>query len=86
MAGGQNNVKAGKARGGKNTRSKLKRQLAYYLNQNRIFQGELNRNKKGLALDLKQEPGREILGRLVKGADVFMTNYELSTLKKLKLV
>ena len=46
MAGGQNNVKAGKARGGKNTRSKLKRQLTYYLNQNRIFQGELISSKE----------------------------------------
>ena len=45
----------------------------------------LNRNKKGLALDLKQESGREILYRLVKEADVFMSNYEQSALKKLKV-
>ena len=44
----------------------------------------LNRNKRGLALDLKQESGREILYRLVKRADVLMSNYELSTLVKLK--
>ena len=32
----------------------------------------VNRNKRGLALDLKTEQGREILWRLVRGADVFM--------------
>jgi len=45
----------------------------------------LNRNKKGLALDLKQKSGRDILYQLVQRADVFMSNYELSALKKLKL-
>ncbi len=44
----------------------------------------LNRNKKGIALNLKTESGREILYRLVREYDVFMSNYELSTLKKLK--
>ncbi len=44
-----------------------------------------NRNKRGLALDLKKESGREILYRLVKTADVFASNYEASALKKLKL-
>jgi len=33
------------------------------------------RNKKSLALDLRQEAGRAVLYRLVKGADVFITNY-----------
>jgi len=45
----------------------------------------LNRNKKGLAVDLKTEPGREILYKLVREADVFMSNYEANTLKKLKM-
>ena len=43
----------------------------------------LNRNKKGLAMDLKTEAGRDILHKLVQRADVFMSNYELNTLKKL---
>src|SRR5215212_2807107 len=34
-----------------------------------------SRNKKSLALDLRTEPGREVLYRLVRGADVFITNY-----------
>jgi formyl-CoA transferase len=33
------------------------------------------RNKKSLALDLRTEPGRAVLYRLVKEADVFITNY-----------
>jgi crotonobetainyl-CoA:carnitine CoA-transferase CaiB-like acyl-CoA transferase len=43
-----------------------------------------NRNKKSLAINLKTEAGSEILNRLVKEADVFMSNYELDALKKLK--
>jgi crotonobetainyl-CoA:carnitine CoA-transferase CaiB-like acyl-CoA transferase len=33
------------------------------------------RNKKSLALDLRQEAGRAVLHRLVEKADVFITNY-----------
>src|SRR5437764_8069129 len=33
------------------------------------------RNKKSLALDLRQEAGRAVLYRLVTDADVFITNY-----------
>jgi len=45
----------------------------------------LNRNKKGLAVNLKTEPGREVVYKLVRDADIFMTNYEAGTLKKLKM-
>jgi crotonobetainyl-CoA:carnitine CoA-transferase CaiB-like acyl-CoA transferase len=34
-----------------------------------------SRNKKSLALDLRSDAGREVLYRLVRGADVFITNY-----------
>lgn len=44
-----------------------------------------NRNKKSLALDLKKASGRNILHRLVQRSDVFMSNYELGALKRLKL-
>jgi len=42
-----------------------------------------SRNKRSLALDLKSEPGREALYRLVRDADVFLTNYHPSVLEAL---
>ncbi len=44
----------------------------------------LNLGKKGIALDLRQEPGRDILYKLVQKSDVFISNYELGALNKLK--
>lgn len=44
-----------------------------------------NRNKKGLAIDLKKDEGKEILYKLIQKADVFMSNYELGALKRLKM-
>lgn len=44
-----------------------------------------NRNKKGIAVDLKKEAGRDILYKLVKGADVFMSNYEVNALEGIKM-
>jgi len=45
----------------------------------------LNRNKRGIALDLKQAKGREVLLRLVRNADVLTENYRRGTLEKLGL-
>lgn len=45
----------------------------------------LNRNKKGLAVDLKTEAGRDVLYRLVMHSDVFVSNFELASLKRLKM-
>ena len=42
-----------------------------------------NRNKKGIYLDIEKAKGREILHRLVKEADVFLTNLRKSTKAKL---
>jgi crotonobetainyl-CoA:carnitine CoA-transferase CaiB-like acyl-CoA transferase len=44
-----------------------------------------NCNKKGVALDLKQEKGREALYKLVEKSDVFVCNYRPDALKKLGL-
>ncbi len=44
----------------------------------------LNRSKRSLALDLKQEAGRNILYKLVRQSDVFLSNYELGALEALK--
>jgi crotonobetainyl-CoA:carnitine CoA-transferase CaiB-like acyl-CoA transferase len=43
---------------------------------------ELNRNKEGLALDLRTERGREILLRLLPHFDVVTENYKAGTLAK----
>ncbi|WP_407672384.1 CaiB/BaiF CoA transferase family protein [Noviherbaspirillum pedocola] len=45
----------------------------------------LNRNKRGMALNLKSKEGREILLRMVKDADVLTENYRRGTLEKLGL-
>jgi crotonobetainyl-CoA:carnitine CoA-transferase CaiB-like acyl-CoA transferase len=42
-----------------------------------------NRGKRAIALDLTTEEGRDILYRLVDGADVFLTSYLPATRKKL---
>jgi crotonobetainyl-CoA:carnitine CoA-transferase CaiB-like acyl-CoA transferase len=45
---------------------------AYYLS--------VNRNKRSLTLDLKSEEGRELLGRLIRRADVVIDNFKLGTM------
>jgi len=45
----------------------------------------LNRNKRGIAVNLKHAQGREILLRLVARADVLTENYRRGTLEKLGL-
>ncbi len=44
-----------------------------------------NRNKKSLCVDLKDPAGRDILYRLVEGADVFLTNYRRKALERLAI-
>src|SRR3954454_14275915 len=43
------------------------------------------RNKKSLALDLRTDAGREVLYRLVKDTDVFITNYPPPVRQRLKI-
>jgi crotonobetainyl-CoA:carnitine CoA-transferase CaiB-like acyl-CoA transferase len=45
----------------------------------------LNRNKRGIALNLKHPQGRAVLLRLIRDADVLIENYRLGTLEKLGL-
>lgn len=45
---------------------------AYYLS--------VNRNKRSLTLDLKSEEGRDLLGRLIRRADVVIDNFKLGTM------
>jgi crotonobetainyl-CoA:carnitine CoA-transferase CaiB-like acyl-CoA transferase len=43
----------------------------------------MNRNKRGIALDLKTAGGRRVLARLLEGADVVVENYRPGTMAKL---
>jgi crotonobetainyl-CoA:carnitine CoA-transferase CaiB-like acyl-CoA transferase len=43
----------------------------------------MNRNKRGIALDLKQEAGKGVLRRLLGNADVLIENYRRGTLERL---
>ena len=45
----------------------------------------LNRGKKSVALNLRDEKGREVLLRLLEDADVFVTNYSVDVLEKFGL-
>src|SRR5216683_2642890 len=44
-----------------------------------------SRNKRSVALDLTRDEGRDALLRIVRSADVFVTNFQLSLLKKFRL-
>src|SRR5258708_30683534 len=41
----------------------------------------MNRNKRGIALDLKTEAGRAVLSRLLHDADVLVENYRRCTMQ-----
>ena len=45
----------------------------------------LNRNKKSVVIDLKQEEGRELLLRLAEKSDVLIENYRPGVMEKLGL-
>ncbi|MBR5981968.1 MAG: CoA transferase, partial [Firmicutes bacterium] len=47
------------------------------------YNAYFNRNKKGIALDLKTEEGKEALTRLIAGADVVVENFKAGTFEKL---
>jgi len=43
----------------------------------------MNRNKRGIAIDLKNDAGKNVLRRLLKSADVVTENYRADTMDKL---
>lgn len=44
-----------------------------------------NRNKRGIALDLKQPEGRDIIYKLISEADIFVSNIPMESLTRLEL-
>ena len=45
----------------------------------------MNRNKRGIAVNLKDDAGKEVLKRLLKTADAVIENYRIDTMDKLGL-
>lgn len=43
----------------------------------------VNRNKKGVTLNMKEDEGKEVFAEMIKNADVVVENYKVGTLEKL---
>ena len=56
-----------------------------YENGESIYYANLNRNKKGITLNLKSQEGKEILLKLVDRADILIENYRPGVMDKLGL-
>ena len=74
-------IKVEKIEGGDDTR----RMLPPDINGEPAAFMMMNRNKRGIALDLKNPQGREVLKRLVAKADVLIENYRHDTMQRLGL-
>lgn len=56
-----------------------------YQNGESVYFANLNRNKRGITLNLKTEEGKEIFFKLVKEADILLENYRPGVMDKLGL-
>ena len=56
-----------------------------YENGESMYYANLNRNKKGITLNLKTDAGKEIFLKLVRDADVLLENYRPGVMDKLGL-
>ena len=74
-------VKVEKINGGDDTRRQLPPDIA---GESAAYM-MMNRNKRGIVLDLKHPDGKDVLRRLVKSADVLIENYRLDTMPSLGL-
>ena len=74
-------IKVEKSDGGDDTR----RQLPPDINGESAAYMMMNRNKRGIVLDLKNPSAKDVLRRLVKTADVLIENYRSDTMPKLGL-
>ena len=74
-------VKVEKIAGGDDTR----RQLPPDINGESAAYMMMNRNKRGIVIDLKNAAGKALLKRLVRDADILIENYRADTLPSLGL-
>jgi crotonobetainyl-CoA:carnitine CoA-transferase CaiB-like acyl-CoA transferase len=61
------------------------RTMGPYISEESYMYMMVNRNKRGMSLNLKEDEGRHILYELVKTADVFVENYRPGVTKKLEI-
>lgn len=59
------------------------RNMGPYINEESYMYMMVNRNKRGICLNLKTDQGLEVLYKLIKDADVFIENYRPGVTKKL---
>ena len=73
-------IKVEKIKGGDDSR-----QMGPYVNDESTCFSQINRNKKSISLNLKDERGREIFYRLARDADVIVENYRTGVTKSLSI-
>lgn len=61
------------------------RQMGPYINDESTCFSQINRNKKSISLNLKDERARDIFYRLAKDADVIVENYRTGVTKSLQI-
>ena len=61
------------------------RSFAPFVNGESAYYMNLNRNKKGITLNLKSEKGKQIFFDLLKDADILLENFRPGTMEKLGL-
>lgn len=61
------------------------RSFAPFVNGESAYYMNLNRNKKGITLNLKNEKGKEIFIELLKNSDIVLENFRPGTMEKLGL-
>ncbi len=61
------------------------RAYAPYINGESLYYSNLNRNKYGMTLDMKQEAGKEILRELVKKTDILIENFRPGVMDRMGL-
>lgn len=71
-------IKVEKFPNGDDTRS-----MGPYINEESYMYMMVNRNKRGICLNLKTDKGLEVLYKIIKEADVFIENYRPGVTKKL---